>query len=120
LAELVRLFHGVSLEEAQSRVDGIVKRSAPAVEMFGEVPKVLRIELSYPDKTLLMLYTLGEKGATVEDLAEWQTRKSGRARQTLRRLDERGLVHYDSGEDRGVITRLGIKKVEEEIGIELQ
>jgi hypothetical protein len=120
LAELVRLFHGVSLVKARSRVDGIVKRSAPVVEMFGEIPKVLRTELSYPDETLLMLYTMGDEGATAEDLADWQGRNGGHARQTLKRLDERALVHYDSNKDRGVITRLGIKEVEDEIGIDLQ
>lgn len=34
LAEFVRLYHDVELDEAQAQVDGIVKRRIPAIEMF--------------------------------------------------------------------------------------
>lgn len=117
LAELVRLYHEVDLEEAQARVDGLVRRKVPAVEMFGGVPKVLRPELRTPSQMLLLLYHFDERGASVTELTDWLKIDRNHARTTLRRLDDRAEVHFDGDEDQGYITQLAIKKVEEEIGL---
>lgn len=112
LAELLRLYHGVPLGEAQALVDGLVKRQVPLVEMFGDFPKVLRADLSNPKKTLLMLYNRGDEGASLVDLSRWLKVTLGAARQTLQRLDARAEVHFDEVKGTAFITKLGIKKVE--------
>lgn len=118
LAELVRLFHEVDLDEAQARVDGLVRRKVPAIEMFGDVPKVLRPGLKNPAKMLLILYHFDERGASTEELAAWlKIKRTYNARATLRKLDDRAEIHFDADEDRSYITRRGIRKVEEDIGL---
>lgn len=117
LAELVRLFNDVDLDEAQARVDGLVRRKVPAVEMFGDNAKVLRPGLNAPPQTLLVLYHFDERGASVAELADWLKIEKYHARRTLRSLDDRAEVHFDEDEDRGYITRRGIREVEDEIGL---
>lgn len=118
VAELVRLYHDVGLDEAQARVDGLVKRHVPAIEMFGDTPKVLRPDLASAEQMLLILYHLDERGATTEEIADWlRIKRTHNARRTLRDLDQRREIHLDDTDDRAVITRRGIKTVEEEIGL---
>lgn len=117
VAELVRLFHGVDPDEAQARVDALVTRKAPAVQMFGEVPKVLRPTLSNKDKILLILFHQGEKGATAGELGDWLNRRVYNVRRDLRDLDEKARLHFDEDEDRAEITRVGEIEVEDEIGL---
>lgn len=71
LAEFVRLFHQCSPEEAQAYVEAIVRRQAPLVQVFGEVPFVLRANLPARDEILLLLYHQGEIGASIDQLDEW-------------------------------------------------
>lgn len=118
LAELVRLFHEVDLDEAQARVDGLVRRKVPAIEMFGDVPKVLRPDLKNPAKMLLILYHLDERGASTEEVATWlKIKRTHNARATVRKLDDRAEIHFNVDEDRSYITRRGIRTVEEDIGL---
>ena len=112
MAELVRLFHGTSIDEAQAIVDGLVERRLPVVEMFGDFPKVLLTELSNPKKTLVILYNRGRVGATSGQIGEWLRIEEKEARRILRRHDRKALVHYLDSEDRGILTRRGIVKVE--------
>jgi len=71
LAEFVRLFHMCSPEKAQAFVEGIVKRRAPLVQVFGETPFVLKPGLSVKDEILVLLYHQGSAGATLDQLDGW-------------------------------------------------
>ena len=71
LAEFVRLFHMCSPGEAQACVEGIVKRRAPLVQVFGETPFVLKPGLSVKDEILVLLYHQGSVGATLDQLDGW-------------------------------------------------
>lgn len=117
LAELLRIYHGVPLNEAQTIVHGLVKRRVPVVEMFGDFPKVLLTDLSNPMKALLILYVRGEAGATADHLGTWLRIPSKEARRILRRHDGAALVHYDDGSDTGQITRNGITEVETRVNL---
>jgi hypothetical protein len=112
VAELLRIYHRVPLDEAQAIVHGLVERRVPVVEMFGDFPKVLRVDLSNPMKALLILYVRGEAGATSEQLGTWLRIPTKKARRILRRQDESALVHYSDGSDGARITRSGIEEVE--------
>lgn len=117
IAELVRLYHGVPLNEAQAIVDGLVQRRVPLVQMFDNVPKVLRADLSNPKKALVILYVRGAEGASSPQLGEWLRIPAKEARRILRRYDKSALVHYDGTTDTGFITRAGIREVEEQISL---
>ena len=71
LAELVRLLHRCSPEDASVYVEKIVERRAPLVQVFGDEPFVLSTELSAKDEILVLLYQRGESGATLDDLDRW-------------------------------------------------
>ncbi|WP_100490728.1 hypothetical protein [Mycobacteroides abscessus] len=70
MAELVRIFHGLTVDEATAAVDALVERTAPTIWKIGDKKRVLRTELPLADKALLLVYsTVG----SVEDkvLGDW-------------------------------------------------
>src|SRR3972149_2191947 len=52
MAELVRVFHGVSTEEAQTLVDVLAERRIPLVWKSGEIRRVLNPDLPLKDQIL--------------------------------------------------------------------
>ncbi len=112
LAEFVRLYHGISADEAQRIVDGLVSRKVPAVEDFDGFLKVLRPKAKVRDYLLLVLYERATQGASYQELQSW-VRPSMRA--NLRRTLN-GLVHNDAliheGDGRFYLTKLGFAEVE--------
>jgi hypothetical protein len=112
LAELVRLYHSISANEAQRIVENLVTRRAPAVEDFNGFLKVLNPALSASDHCLLLLYQRGADGATFDQMNTWaRPEMRGNLRRTLHRLsNEKAFVHSDSG--RYFVTETGKKEVE--------
>jgi hypothetical protein len=112
LAELIRLFHNVSPEEAHALVDTIVARSAPTVQEFEGFLKVLNPALSAGDFVLLLLYQRSTRGATFVELNGWVGPKmKSNLRRTLSRLvNDRAYVHFDGSHY--FITRSGEVSVE--------
>ncbi len=112
LAEFVRLYHGVSADEAQKLVDGLVTRKVPAVEDFDGFLKILRPKGRASEYVLLLLYERATQGATGEELRSWVKPKM---RSNLRRTLN-GLVHEDvfvhEGTGRFFITTRGRAEVE--------
>lgn len=56
MAELVRIFHGVSTGEAQESVAALVERKTPLIWEIGGIKRVLDHEMSAKDKSLLLLH----------------------------------------------------------------
>ncbi len=112
LAEFVRLYHGVSSDEAQRIINNLVARRAPAVEDFEGFQKILRTDLEVSDRVLLLLYERGAERAAFEQLSSWVHKKM---RKNLRRaLDQlehdKAFIH--SFKDLFQITKSGIHEVE--------
>ena len=114
MAEFVRLYHGASADDAQSIVDELVTRQVPAVQDFGEFPKVLRTDLSAGDFVLLLLYHRAPHGASLAELTPWvRPKMRANLKRTLTRLEtEKAYVHLD--ESTYFITTSGRKHVEAE------
>lgn len=112
LAEFVRIYHAVSATEAQTIVESLVIRSAPATEDFDGFLKVLRPELKASEYVLLILYERGKCGARYQDIEAWvQPKMRANLRRTLARLsDDQAFVHL--AREYYVLTRLGIAEVE--------
>lgn len=112
LAELIRLFHNLTPDEAALIVDLIVARSAPAIQDFEGFLKVLRPELSAGHYVLLLLYQRGIRGADFEELSQWvRANMRQNLRRTLARLaDDLAFIHVS--EPRYFITRRGEQEVE--------
>lgn len=112
LAELVRLHHNVTADQAQRIVDELVSRVAPIVEDFDGYLKLQNPDLGAGDQCLVLLYQRGEAGAAYSELSEW-VHPSAREnlRRTLNRLvNDRAFVHRKS--DQYFITGSGRRDCE--------
>jgi hypothetical protein len=107
LAEFVRMHHAVSADEAQAIVEQLVAREAPMIQDFAGYLKVLDPGLSASDHCLLLLYQVGAKGASFEQLSDWaRPAMKANLRRTLHRLvHDLVRVHHDG--ERYFITRTG-------------
>jgi len=117
VCELIRVFHNLSLEEAQDLVDSVSTRQIPDIWEIGGRKRVLREDLDFKDKTLLLLYSSIDQGALVEDLFLWTKYSNAHMfkRAVLEPLDKKCLVDYDPLTDFVILSPLGIKRVEDVI-----
>lgn len=97
LSELLRLYYGVSPDEAQKMVNSIVEIKLPVVYDFEGVLQVLNSGLSVPNKILVLLHYRRETGTTLDELTSWlKGEKKGNIKLALWRLEvNRVLIHFD-------------------------
>jgi hypothetical protein len=94
LAELVRVFHSISTEEAQVVVTELAERRLPLVWRSGELRRVLKPELPLKSQVLLLLASSPTK-VRADDLLKW-TGYRGKPYFTrlLRQLHEARLIEF--------------------------
>ncbi len=94
LAELVRVFHAVGTDEAQSVVTELAERRLPFVWRSGEMRRVLKPELPLRSQVLLLLASSITK-VRADDLLRW-TGYKGKPYFTrlLRQLHEARLIEF--------------------------
>lgn len=116
LAELVRIFHGISTKEAQETVDALVERKISLVWEVEQIKRVLDPSMDKDDQTLLLLYS---KPAWVseQDLIAWVEYSNATKFRTkiLRILHKARLIEYDEQQHRARISPLGSAHVEQKI-----
>ncbi len=113
MAELVRVFHSVTPDEAHAIITDLVTREIPVVEEIDGQP-VCSKHLAVGDLLLVFLYRAGrDAGLSVPELQR-QMRYSDRSNlnKAIKRQDDKGLVllHPDTG--RAHITTNGMAEVE--------
>ncbi|QOZ26927.1 hypothetical protein XH93_27425 [Bradyrhizobium sp. CCBAU 51753] len=116
LAELVRIFHGVSTEHAQDAVDALIERKHPIIWELGDVRRVLDPKMEKKDQALLLLH---QRPGWVQDSdlfrwVEYSTLTNFR-RVVLKPFHAKRLIEYDTKSHRVQISPLGVQKVEREI-----
>ena len=116
LAELVRIFHGISTEEAQETVDALVERKIGLVWEVEHIKRVLDPGMKKEDQTLVLLYS---RPAWVGDQelfnwVEYSTLTMFR-KNILRVLHRKRLVEYDEKQHRARISPLGSNQVEQQV-----
>ena len=96
MGELVRVFHNVSIEEAQSLVDSLAQRRIPLVWEGNGIRRVLQPDLNLQSQMLVLLDTTAGRVQT-SDLMRWiDYRNSSYFRVLLRRMHSQRLVElYD-------------------------
>ena len=67
LAEIVRVWHGVTAEEAQDLIAGIVTKEVPLIAVYNGKPVLLR-DLKHLDHLLVVLYWANTESVTRADL----------------------------------------------------
>ena len=117
VCELIRIFHTMSLEDADALVSSLSSRDIPDIWEVGGKKRVLRNDLDFKQKTLLLLYASVESAVLAEDLYSWSKYSNFAVyrKSILGPLDSANLVEYDKDSDTVIISPIGIKCVEEEI-----
>lgn len=115
-AELIRVLHEVSTEEAQAAVDALSVREIPLVWKINGRMRLLDGSLSMKQKTLALLYASPD-GLTESDLVAnvEHSNPSVYRRDVLRRAHKERLIEYDGSAKMAYISPLGLREVEEEI-----
>jgi hypothetical protein len=112
MAELVRLHHGVSANEAQAIIEDLVTKEVPAVQEIHGQPVILK-DLQARDQAMLMLYRAGAVGGSLDEVAGWlREKRKDNLSVRLEKLDDAKLVLHHPKDDRYYITDRGIKYVE--------
>lgn len=94
VAELVRLVHGLSTDEANDVVEALVEREIALVWKWNDKRRVLRPDLSYKDQVLVLLS--GTTEATETDLASWlEHPRLADLRKVLRPMHKARLIEFD-------------------------
>lgn len=113
MAELVRIFHGMSLTQAQEVVDALVSRHHPLVWSVDQTKRVLDPTLKKADQVLLLLYS--ESGWTdIEMLRSWveYANKTDFKTKVLMPLHKTRRIEYAQANGLARITPKGSSDVE--------
>jgi len=116
MAELIRLYHDCSVDEAQSTVNRLVKRSIPIIYDRDGIKTLLR-QTSYEEATLLFLHYEGEKDVHLGDLCKCVTHPNvtNFRDRILRKLHEEKKLYLDEKARLCRILPPGLQYVEESI-----
>lgn len=97
ICELIRVYHQLSLEEAQAIIDGLAARDIPQIWEVDGKKRVLVRGLTVKQQTLLLLYSEPSSAVLDDDLCDWveyATLPLYR-RDVLRPLHKERLIEYD-------------------------
>ena len=116
LAELVRIFHGVSTQDAQETADALVERKIGLVWEIEDVKRVLDPNMRKDDQTLVLLYTK-PSWVPEQDLFDWVEYSNANVfrNKILKVLHKNRLIEYDARKHRTRISPRGSKQVEEQV-----
>lgn len=115
MAELIRVVHTLTLEEAQRILDAISGRQLPQIWSVLDRQRVLNPSLGHREQTLLLLYETPKGEASVNDLFQWtgHTHKTRYERRVLTALHRERLVEFDRDQRVVILSPTGIKLVED-------
>lgn len=116
MAELVRIFHAVSVEEATQIVEGLIERSIPLIWNVGGKFRILNPALSAKDKVLVRLYASNEPlpVRSVADDIEYSNVSQLRSK-VLMPAHKAKLLEFNRIVDCLTISPLGVRHVEENV-----
>jgi hypothetical protein len=116
LAEMIRVFHGVSTREAQETVDALVERKHPLIWEVEGMKRVLDPSMEKGDQALLLLYAQ-PSWVEEKDLMAWveYSTLTMFRRRILEPYHKSRLVEYDAKQRRVHISPRGVEDVERRI-----
>jgi hypothetical protein len=117
VCELIRIHHGLSLEEAQDLVDSLSVRQLPLVWEVAGKKRVLKDGLRASDEVLVLLYSSKESAVLVEDLCDWveYSNRAAFKNQVLGALHKARLIELDRDSDAVTLSPKGAEVVEKEL-----
>jgi hypothetical protein len=119
MAELVRVFHGVTTDVAAAAVDRLIERTLPIVWEVGDTKRVLDPSLSKKSQTLLLLYSCNGPAAEL-DLVRWVEHSNASVfrRDVLRKAHRERLIEYSDSAGTCELTPTGVKYVEDNLPLD--
>ncbi|HYE33508.1 MAG TPA: hypothetical protein VEH27_18955 [Methylomirabilota bacterium] len=116
LAELIRIFHKVTLSEAQNAVDAIVERKHPLVWETNGVKRVLDPAMKASDQVLVLCYSSADplSDNELKQSVEYSTLTAFR-KNILKPLHKNRLIEFDSSLKTVAITPRGSADVEKRL-----
>jgi hypothetical protein len=109
MAELVRVFHNVSISDAQGIVDKLVERRTPLLWVGDDMRRILDPKMSLPNQILLFLSASPTKIAT-SDLKNWTgCRDAAYFKKLLRTMHKKRWIELASDESTALILPPGDK-----------
>jgi hypothetical protein len=117
MAELVRIFHGVDVMEAQATVEALVERKTPIIwQIEGGVRRVLDPGMNAKDQTLLLLHH-STGWVSANDLFDWieYSTLSNYRKNVLVPLHDDRRIEHDAAQGRARISPKGAKVVEDRL-----
>lgn len=117
VCELIRLNHGVSLEEAQDVIDALSVRQLPVIWEVAGKKRVLRQGMRAKDQALILLYSSQDSAVLIEDLCEWieYSNLAVFKQKVIRELHRERLVEFDEESESITISPTGVSHVEENL-----
>ena len=117
ICELIRINHGLSLEEAQDIVDGISVRELPAIWEVAGKKRVLKEGLKSKDQTLLLLYSTQSSAVLLEDLCDWveYSNPAMFKKTVIRELHKHRFLEFDQESESITLSPKGVRYVEEKL-----
>lgn len=120
LAELIRVFHNVSIDEATKIINTITDRSLPLIWKTDSFTKVLSNTLNARDKMLVLLYS-ENNFLTIKNVCsilEYSNITQFKAK-VIMPAHKDILIHYDSKQNTVQLTPIGQRFVEQNIKLEI-
>ena len=111
VSELIRVLHGVSLEEAQRIVSQLNSHKSPAVWVSSSTRRVLAASLKLNEQILLLVGS-HEVSTKFDDLVAWVESSKGYVKRIVNKMHNSRLVEF-SNEDTIEILPPGIEKVDQ-------
>jgi len=116
ICELIRVYHKLSLEEAQDIVDSLSVRELPAIWEVAGKKRVLKDVLSAKQKVLLLLYSEPSSSVLTEDLCSWvEYAPSMFSTRVLSKLHSERLIEHDKDSELVYLSPKGAKYVEDNL-----
>jgi hypothetical protein len=113
MGELVRVYHGLSVADAQKVADALAEVRIPAVWTDGAIKRVLQPKLALPDQMLLLISTTLPDVMSAH-LLDWTEATDKRYfLKILRGLHSKRLIEFTKSSDKVQILPPGTKYVEE-------
>ncbi|EPG66443.1 hypothetical protein [Leptospira wolffii] len=113
--ELIRIFHGLSIEDAQSLISTLSEKKMPVIwEVMGK-KRILETKLSAKDQILLLAYSDFHNGIIFEDLVislEYSNPSVLKSK-ILNPLHKNRMIEWDTEVDAIFLSPKGLKFVEE-------
>ncbi len=116
LAELIRVFHNVPIQEAQAIVDALVERKNPMIWKVEDKKRVLDPSMNKNDQVLALLYSEATwvSESKLFDWVEYSSIFLFRAR-ILKPLHKARFIEYDFTQERAKLSPRGVSEVEQRI-----